>query len=91
MRLSGRVVSLRRQIYSFLKVQGRPLTRSEVASFLHVKENSVNPRVRELLDEGMLFEVGTRKVNGFSRKTLSVNPDLGFVHNNYIPTSRYII
>ena len=73
-RESGRVVTLRRQIFSFLRVQERALTRNEVACFLHVKENSVNPRVRELLDEGLIFEVGSRRVNGFLRKTLSVRP-----------------
>ena len=73
---SGKCASLRRRIFVFLKWQRLPLTRCEIAQFLHVKENSVNPRVRELVGEGLLFEVGSRRVNGFVRKTLSTDSGL---------------
>ena len=79
---SGSKAGLSRRIFCFLKYQHVPLTRNEIAEFLHVKENSVNPRVRELVERGLVFEVGTRRVNGFCRKVLSTK---SFVHK---PPSR---
>lgn len=70
---SGTADSDRNRIAVFLHTCPQGLTRQQLADDLGLQIQSVCPRVHELIEAGILVEVGTRKWNGHGSSKVLVH------------------
>lgn len=57
----GTAVSQRLEILNFLRRYPDGLTRQEISSLMCIQINAACGRIKELLDDGLVFESGKRK------------------------------